>query len=181
MVTYCYPLSPVILSYLAYPYIKLLVVLQFLQLNNSSHKNCREKRMCKVIVFIHCQTLLSIAAMLFILKGREQLPRSTLVSNSAVSYSSCCFKHLLTGGKAHCEEKHCCLGWLLPKTVLTPLFAPGTEHVRSSQPSLSTAVGDILGDENHSQSISILRTEGQCPDCSWTRLVCYGMSVSGWA
>lgn len=119
--------------------------------------------------------------MLFIWKGKEQLPGSTLVSSSAVSYSSCCFKHLLTGGKAHCEEKHCCLGWLLPKTGLTPLLAPGTGRVCSSPPSLSTAVGYILVDENHFRSISVLRTEGQFPECSWTRPVCSGMSVGGWA
>lgn len=136
--------------------------------------------MCKVIIFIQHQTLYNIIAMLFILKGKEQLCRSTLVSNSAVSYSSCCFKHLLTGGKAHCEEKHCCLGWLRPKTGLTPLFAPGTELVRSSKFSLSTAVGDILVDENRFWSISILRTEGQCPECRWTKSACYGMSVSDW-
>lgn len=119
--------------------------------------------------------------MLFILKGREQLPSSTLVSNSAVSYSSCCFKHLLTGGRAHCEERHCCLLWLLPNTGLTPLFVPGTERVRSSQLSLSTAVGYILVDENHFRSISFLRTEGQCSECSWMRSVSNGISVSGWA
>lgn len=137
--------------------------------------------MCKVIIFIHQQTLFNITAMLFILKGKEQLPCSTLVSNSAVSYSSCCFKHLLTGGKAHCEERHCCLGWLLPKTGLTPLFAPGTECVLSSKSSLSTAVEYILVEKNHFRSISILRSEGLCPKCSWIRPVCYGMSVSSWA
>lgn len=71
---------------------------------------CGEKRMCEVIVFIHQQTLFDITAMLFILKGKEQLPRSTLVSNSAVPYSSCCFKHLLTGGKAHVKRSIVALG-----------------------------------------------------------------------
>lgn len=177
MATRYYLLSPIILSSSASPSRKLLVVLQFLPLNSSSPKNFRERGMFRVVLFIHHQTLFNITAMLFILKGKEQLPRSALVSSSAVSYSSCCLKHLLTGGKAHCEEKHCCLGWLRPKTGLTPLFAPGTERVRSSQPSLSTAVGYILVDENHFHSISVLRTEGQCPGCSWTRPVCSGTSV----
>lgn len=131
--------------------------------------------MCKVIIFIHRQTLFNMTVMLFILKGKEQLPCSTLVSNSAVSYSSCCFKHLLTGGKTHCEERRCCLGWLLPETGLTPLFASGTECVCSSKSSLSTAVEYILVGKNHFRSITILRTEGQYPKCSWIRPVLWNV------
>lgn len=76
VVTHYYPLSPIIMSALASPYIKLSVVLQFLQLNNSSPKMCGEKRMCKVIKFICHQALFNMTAMLFILKGKEQLPCS---------------------------------------------------------------------------------------------------------
>lgn len=137
--------------------------------------------MFRVVLFIHQQPLFHITAVLFILKGKEQLLLLALVSSSAVSYSSCCLKHLLTGGKAHCEEKHCCLGWLRPKTGLTPLSGPGAERVCSSRSSLSTAVGYILVDENHFCSISVLRSEQQCPEYNWTRPVCNGMSVSGWA
>lgn len=37
---------------------------------------CGEKRMCKVIKFICHQALFNMTAMLFILKGKEQLPCS---------------------------------------------------------------------------------------------------------
>lgn len=147
--------------------INLLVVLQLFQLNNSSPKNHRKKRMCKAIIFMDHQILLNIIARLFILKGKKQLPCSTLVSNSAVSDSSCYFKHLLTGGKAHCEEKHCCPGWLLPKTGLTLLFLPWNRTEVFLPASLSTAVGYILVDENRFRSISVLRSERQCPEGSW--------------
>lgn len=52
MVAHYYPLSPIILPSSASSYIKLSVVLQFLQLNNSSPKTCGEKRVCKGIIFI---------------------------------------------------------------------------------------------------------------------------------
>lgn len=150
----------------------------FSLLNNPSHKNHRGKRRHSVVVFMHQQTLSVIPAMLFILKGKEQLSCSTLVSNSAVSYSSCSFKHLLTGGKTHWEE-NCCFGWLLPKTSLTLLFVPGTEWVCSSQLSLTTAAGYVLVERATSAAFLHLSSEnrGYCSACHWTKAVCPAMSV----
>lgn len=180
MVTCYYLLSPMILSSSASPSIKLLVVLQFLPSNNIVIKTT-ERRECSEWSYLYTSSPFSTLLPCFLYwKARNSCFSwlwcpAQLFHIHPVALSIC-----WQVGKLTVKRSIVALGGFGLRQAW-PLCLALEQNVCSSRSSLSTAVGYILVDENRFRSISILRSEQQCPEYNWTRPVCNGMSVSGWA